>query len=272
MIWDTVMMHDELDMLELRLTELESVPNLVHVVVEADVTHQDKPKPSYLSDNWERFSPWHERIVRVWATGLPKAKPGASTLVMAGGDLTTVDPDPWAREHAQREHTWRALGDASPDDIVLHGDLDEIPTALVVRNTRPPGFVTYEQVGMFWSLRWRYPLPWRGTVAARLQRIKSFGDMRDMRNMAPFIPNAGWHLSWLPKNGMTSARSAYAKVNAYCHPEVSDRINEGTREDHFLRSGIHVDGQVMTRIDAPHTDRMYPKWVRDGNAPDSWFL
>ena len=254
MIWDTVMFHDEIDVLLCRLTELEPIKDLRHVIIEADVTHQDRPKPSCLKDNWSLFERWHDRIVPVWATDLPTAKD---------------NPDPWAREHAQREWARAGLVDAAPTDVVLHGDVDEIPTVVAARNVRPGGnYVAMAQVGLFWSLRWRYPEPWYGTVAAQVNRIGSFGALRDTRNNAIVkIPDAGWHLSWLPKNGMTSARSAHEKVKTFCHPEVADQINEGTREDHFVKSGIHVDGLVMDRVDGP-----WPKWVRDGNAPESWFL
>lgn len=262
MIFDTVMMNDELDMLTCRLVELESVPDLYHVVVEADMTHQGVAKPSHLCDNWSRFEPWHDRIIRVWATGLPLAKPGQQTAVMSNGDLTNVDPDPWAREHGQREHTWRGLTDASPDDVILHGDLDEIPTALVVRNTRPPGFVAYDQSFHPFAVDWLHPQRWRGTVAARLNRITSFGEMRDMRNFAPFIPNAGWHFSWVGGN-----EYGKRKLDSFCHPEIAERTREGLEQDAFYREGWHVDGTKLQPIDG----HRLPKWVRDGHAPRDWW-
>jgi hypothetical protein len=261
-IFDSVMMNDELDMLECRLIELESVPNLVHVIVEADVTHQDVPKPSHLSDNWERFSPWHERIVRVWATNLPKAKPNTSTLVHVDGELTNVNPDPWAREHGQREHTWRGLTDASPDDVVLHGDLDEIPTAVVVRNTFPPGFVAYDQSFHPFAVDWLHPDRWRGTVAARVSRIKSFGAMRDMRNYAPFLPNAGWHFSWVGGNDYGKR-----KLASFCHPEIADRTAAGLEGDVFYREGWHVDGRKLAPIDG----HKLPKYIAERRCPDNWW-
>jgi hypothetical protein len=247
-IWDTFMYHDEADILECRLYELERIPNLRHVVVEADVTHQDKPKDSYFLDQRERFAPWADRIVHVWATGLPTAKDA---------------PDPWAREHAQREHTWRGLTAAAPDDVVLHGDVDEIPTVLAARNVRPQGFVAFEQRGHFWAVDWLYPPSWRGTVAARLASIKSFGAMRDMRNVAKPIPMGGWHLSWLG-----GPDRALHKVGSFCHPEVEDRIRDGLDSDTFLRSGVHVDGVKMAKVDVDDT---WPRWVWERKCPDSWW-
>jgi hypothetical protein len=248
-VFDTFMINNELDMLECRLVELEDVPNLMHIAVEADVDHQDHPKPYYLTENRDRFAPWKERVVVVRVTGLPSA----------------VDaPDPWAREHAQREHVADALGYAAADDVVLHGDIDEIPTALVARNIRPQGIVALEQRGHFWSCRWQYPIPWRGTVAGRAGDITSFARMRDARNVAKPLPDAGWHLSWLGGPDI-----AMAKIGSFCHPEVRDRIIKGLADNQFLRDGVHVDGVKMQRCEI---DRTFPRYVYEGRCPDSWTL
>ena len=69
-IFDTVPFNNELDLLECRLLELEGIPNLVHVVVEADVDHQSHPTPYYLSENLERFAAWSDRLHVVRALGL----------------------------------------------------------------------------------------------------------------------------------------------------------------------------------------------------------
>lgn len=246
-IWDTFMVNNELDMLECRLVELEKIPNVVHVAVEADVDHQDHPKPYHLSENLDRFAPWKERLIVVRATDLPTAADA---------------PDPWAREHAQREFIRLGLTDANPRDVVLHGDIDEIPTEVVARNVKPTGLVAFEQRGHFWSCRWRYPVPWRGTVAGRVGDITSFAKMRDTRNVAKAITDAGWHLSWLG-----GPEVAIAKVGSYCHPEVTDRILKGLADDSFLRQGIHVDGVRMMPCEV---DDSFPKYVREGRCPMSW--
>lgn len=249
-IFDTFMFGRELDMLECRLVELESVPNLVHVIVEAHVDHQDHPKPLYFAEHRERFVPWADRIVHVVAESLPTRE---------------QDPDPWAREHAQREWAGKGLHEAGaqPDDIVLHGDCDEIPTVLVTRNIRPTGFVALEQRLHCFAVDWLHPEAWRGTVAGRVDKVRSFGAMRDMRNIAPHIPNAGWHLSWL---GTTDEN--LAKLGAFCHPEIAGRTHEGLTADRFRVDGWHVDGKKMAAVDVDHT---YPRWIIDGRCPESWF-
>lgn len=250
MIFDTVPANNELDMLECRLFELESVPDLVTVVVEAEVTHQDRPKPFWITENLSRFEPWKDRLYVVQAKGLPTAE---------------QDPDPWARERAQREFAAEALValGAHNDDVVLHGDLDEIPTALVARNVRPRGMVALEQRAHFWAVDWLWPQPWRGTVATTAGNLKSFNTMRDSRNYAAAIHDAGWHLSWLGGPDV-----AMEKVGAFCHPEVRDRIVNGLAADTFLREGIHVDGVKMLPVDV---DATWPRYVYERRCPENWF-
>lgn len=257
-IFDAFMFNNEFDILECRLVELEEVRNLTHILVEADVDHQDHAKPYHFEANRERFARWKDRIIHVKASGLPTA---------------VQDPDPWAREHAQREHIWSGLqvAGAQPDDMLLQSDVDEIPRALQARNVRTEGMAAFSMRGHFWAVDWVYPEPWRGTVAAKVSTVAKLGPqgmgyMRDCRNTAPSPPalqDAGWHLSWLG-----GPEVAVAKVGSFCHPEVEERIVDGLACDAFYAQGIHVDGKRM----APCViDESFPKWIREGHAPVSWF-
>lgn len=258
-IVDAFPFHDELDVLEMRLAELYDTVDRF-VIVEATVTHQDRPKPLYYLDHADRFAAWSDKIIQVTATDLPTAR-----------DY----PDPWAREHAQRD--WIAVGlqglDLGDGDIVMQSDVDEIPRALHARNVRPgAGLIAFGQRGHFWAVDWFYPHPWFGTVAGTVRSIARLGDrpfvrMRDMRTTAPCPPHmmdAGWHFSWL--GGPDRARK---KVGAFCHPEVETSVRRGIEDGlTFWRDGIHLDGVKMEPVDV---DEGWPRWIREGNAPDSWF-
>lgn len=247
-IFDTFMINDELDMLECRLYELQDVDRLVHVAVEANVDHQDHPKPYHLSDNLDRFAAWGDRLRVVRASGLPTAQ---------------QDPDAWSREHAQREWAGAGMGDADPDDIVLHGDLDEIPTELVVRNVRPRGAVAFEMRCYSMAVDWQHPDPWNGTVATTAGKVSTFSALRDGRNFSPRIPNAGWHLGWL---GGPDAQ--LRKLNSFCHPEIAGRTLDGIERNLWLSEGWHVDGRKMIPV---VVDGSWPRWIVEKKCPPSWF-
>lgn len=258
LVIDAFPFHDELDILEMRLTELYDAVDWF-VIVEANVTHQDRPKPSHFRDNLSRFDQFSDKIISVWAENLPTA---------------TVDPDPWAREVAQREFISDGLNQIGvhDHDIVLQSDVDEIPRALHARNVRPEGFEAFSQRGHFWAVDWLYPMVWRGTVAGTVKALSKlgrtpFGDMRTMRGSAPCPPHladAGWHFSWLG-----GPERATKKVDSFCHPEVEDRIRGAIDNDNFYwRKGFHVDGLKMTPVDV---NDEWPQWIIDGHAPTSWF-
>lgn len=249
LVIDTFMIRDELDILECRLVEIGDAVDFF-VAVEADVDHQDHPKPYYLSEQIERFDPWKDKLIVVRATGLP---------------TFDQDPDAWSREHAQREHVATGLHDIGvrPDDVILHGDVDEIPTAVVARNVRPRGFASFDMACYSMAVDWQHPDRWRGTVAARAGNVRTFSAMRDARNVAPPLQNAGWHLGWLG-----GPQAQLEKLNAFCHPEIADRTLSGIENNEFLRDGWHVDGRKLIPVEV---DRSWPRWIYERRCPESWF-
>lgn len=249
--------HNELDILEMRLTEIGDAVDHV-VLVEAEVNHQDRPKPLYFAEHAARYERWADKIVHVIAKDLPTA---------------ADDPDPWSREHAQREWIGEGLDriGVRSDDVILQSDVDEIPRALQVRNCRPAGLIAFQQRLHCFAVDWRHPDMWRGTVAGTARAVHAlgplkFGKMRGTRNIAPCPPgfeDAGWHMSWLGGRDMV-----VAKLDSFCHTEISDQTRPGLLADFYWTEGWHVDGRRMIPVDV---DESWPRWIVDGHAPRSWF-
>lgn len=248
MIWDTTMVNQEIDMALCRIVELEPVPDLVHVFVEADVDHQGHPKPYWFSEHRERFAEWGDRVRIVRATNLPNVE-----------DY----PDPWSREHGQREWTAVGIDGCADDDVILHGDLDEIPTVVATRNVRPKGFVVFQQRFHPFAVDWLHPDIWPGTVAARASDIDTFAGMRGARMFAPGLPRGGWHFSWVGGRDY-----CLDKLGSFCHPEIAKRTLAGLEADEFMQNGWHVDGRRLEPVDV---DRSWPKWIREGHCPATWY-
>jgi beta-1,4-mannosyl-glycoprotein beta-1,4-N-acetylglucosaminyltransferase len=108
-LFDCFTFFNELDLLELRLRELDP---LVHrfVLVEAPQTFTGLPKPLHFKLNRDRFQPFLAKIVYVELDEFP-------------GDLASA----WDREYFSRRAIMRGLTAAAPDDLVLISDVDEIP-------------------------------------------------------------------------------------------------------------------------------------------------
>ena len=259
LIVDSFPINNELDHLQMRLEEMSPAVDFF-IAVEANVDHQDHPKPFILSDNLERFAPWADKLVVVRATGLP---------------THADDPDPWARELAQREYIIQGLRDINQcaelnhETIILHGDLDEVCRPLHIRNVRPrDGFVSFGQRLHCFAVDWLHPEEWCGTVAGTLCQVMALGQnpfqkMRNTRNANPVLPDSGWHFSWLG-----GKEAAMKKLGSFCHPEIAERTLVGLTSDLYLREGYHVDGRRMSPVDV---DDSWPAFIYERRCPSEWF-
>ena len=251
LVVDSFMINDELDMLECRLIELAEVVDYF-IAVEADVDHQDHPKPYWLTENENRFKPWQKQLRIVRAKGMPTAKEA---------------PDPWMREHAQREFVQEALGklETNSDTIILHGDVDEIPTISAIQKVcelHPSELLVFSQKLYCFAVDWLYPNHWLGTAASMLNGVKNFNHMRDTRGTAPSIPNGGWHLSWLGGN-----EAQKKKLATTPHLEIISRTTELIAKDTLYQKGMHVDGTQLIPVDV---DQTWPKWIAEKRCPSNW--
>jgi Glycosyltransferase family 17 len=252
MIYDTFMFNDELDILECRLRELENVPDLVHVLVESEIGHRGYAKSLHYDDSRERFSPWSDRIrhVIVEAFEMPDAE---------------QYPDPWIRERAQREFVKRGLPSGWNRDILLHGDVDEIPDPVtlqeVVRRGNYP--VALSQRLCQYAVDWVHPLPWHGTIVTPVRSAGSLATLRDRRNSLPVVTSGGNHLSWM---GGTDAH--ILKLAQHCHLEMTSETEDAIISGKWLRDGMHSDGHKLIPVDV---DESWPRWVQERKCPASWF-
>jgi beta-1,4-mannosyl-glycoprotein beta-1,4-N-acetylglucosaminyltransferase len=114
---DACILHNEIDLLTLRMEELWDQIDYF-VVVEADETLSGERKPLFFRDHQARFKRFADKLVYRSISGLPPIRePGEGPR--------------WVREAAQREaigHVVETLP-LSPRDIVIVADVDEIPRA-----------------------------------------------------------------------------------------------------------------------------------------------
>ncbi len=180
MLWDCVMLRDELDMLECRLMEMQDY-DVTHILVESLVTHRGETKPLHYAENQERFAPWKERIRNVTA-------PRSAFSPEAGY---------WEREHVQRNMAWLAL-DPEPGDLVLIADVDEIPSAAALAADPDTALALRQRIFAF-AVDWEFPEPELTSVLIRASCLDraSLAATRDMRLAYPVLEGGGWHFSWL---------------------------------------------------------------------------
>ena len=260
--WDAFLFGDELDMLECRLRELEQYPDVRHVLVEALLDHQGNPKPLHYLENRSLFDRWNDRITHVIAD-LPAREQAES---------------PWEREHVQRQHIWKGLEEADPDDWVLICDVDEIPSAGAIR-ARHHDMVTLNMRLAMFAVDWVCPEPTRIAVAGR--RSSLWTDLwwaRDNgpRSTFPLVEDAGWHFTWLG-----GPAAIERKASQFCHLELREMILVANRRGDLYEHGFTWHGPqpyapypptepVFAMVPAA-VDETWPAYIRQRLCPPEWF-
>lgn len=108
-VYDCFTFFNELELLELRLNELDPVVDKF-VLVEATRTYQNKEKPLYFNENKKRFDKFKDKIIHIIVDQYPE-------------NISS----PWVLENYQRNKIIGGLVDCKPDDVIIISDLDEIP-------------------------------------------------------------------------------------------------------------------------------------------------
>jgi len=194
---------NELDVLELRLAELEPVVDRF-VAVEARQTHRGDAKPLHLSESIERFAQYADKL---------------DVVVI---DLVD-DPDPWVRENQQREAIASALDDEDDDAVVMVSDVDELPDRSVVRHLELPGpgeVIALDMSLRYYALNWELAGGWDLARAASAATVRALGPQR-LREAVPdrTLAAAGWHLSCLYREDRR-VPSIIDKATSFAHAEL----------------------------------------------------
>ena len=240
------MFRNELDVLQMRLEEMQHL-DVTHVLAEATQDHQGHPKPLHYRDNLEAFEPWADRIRHVVVTDLPD------------------DPNPWVREHAQRDAALGAIPDAHDDDLLLIADVDEIPAPAlfeVAATARLPAAL--EQQVMAFAVDWAHvpELTSVITTVGHARQAGSLAAIRDQRGTFPVIRNAGWHFSWIG-----GAEASLEKLDAFCHLEARQIVYDGITSGDFIERGLWN----VAPLKPVDVDETWPAMIRERRCPPEWF-
>jgi hypothetical protein len=224
------MFNNEFALLDYRLRLLDPVVDHF-VVIEATRTHTGEPKPAYFAENASRWAQYSGKIRHVVVHDMPE------------------DASPWALERYQRSGVKRGLDGVRPTDIVMVGDVDEVPDPAVIQTMkatlRQPARIVMRH--FIFAANFELPDAWTdGTMAARGNQLADprmavlMGDPDALwtAENADVIPAAGCHLSFLGGQDAVAA-----KLRATPHQEFA--VPALRRPRHLARCvalGVHVAG------------------------------
>lgn len=253
-IYDVFMVRSELDLLEVRLEELWDQVDYF-VMLESAVTHTDRPKPLYVTENWNKFARYHKKII----------------LHVLDFNNTHFSGT-WERENFQRDAMYHQIfpfliGPQKPEenDVILISDLDEIPKAEVLevlRNCVFPPILRLASKMYYYSFQflqnvnneyWPHPQAtyYQGNKTILPQVIRDNGT----DHKVPEIPNAGWHCSYcFDKLEDIAIKIGSSPHTEFDKPEFTDRAIIFHRAhnglDLFNRSDVLFD-KIVDNPDVP---------------------
>jgi len=190
MIIGTLLFNNEFDMLDIHLAITGHYVDR-WVILEASRTFSGIPKPYYLTDNIDRYSHYGDRIQIV-------------TLEL------TADQTNLVCETMMRQAIAPALANCDPDDVVVHGDLDEILnpecwkeiTDFMDQHNQPVscGLDMY-----MYKFDQRAERGWQGPVVARRRMFDTPHELykgnsikrKDRSHCVGFRTHVGWHWTWM---------------------------------------------------------------------------
>lgn len=228
-IVDCFIFYNELDMLELRLNELNDVVDYF-VLVECIKTFANNNKELYFENNKERFSKFSDKIIHI----------------VLKDDIPRTS-NAWDIETYQRRGIDKGLKqlNLNNDDLIIIADLDEIPDMnilLQLKNTNSiNGVYSMEMDLYYYNLNCKYIHKW---YHAKILNFGNYNDdpqsIRDYGSKVNGdIKKCGWHLSYF--GGLEIIKN---KIKNFSHQEHN---NDYILNDERILKQIQICGDLFER-------------------------
>jgi hypothetical protein len=239
-IYDTFIFFNELDLLEIRMRELDAVVDHF-VIVEATENFAGGKKPLYFADHRQSYRDFEKKIIHIVIDDLPETQ------------------DAWTRERFQRNAIVRGLGSAKTDDIVMISDADEIPRCTAVRQMAASGepAMFHQQFYYYW-LNHRMCVDDRHFTRSLTMSAAFSSNLETIRHtrFARVIENGGWQFSYL--GGTEKIRQ---KIKAFSHQEYnSDEFLNESNLARAIEEGVDLFGRGF-KFEKVSIDSSFPRAI-----------
>lgn len=261
-IYDCFSFYNELDLLEIRLQELYDHVDYF-VISEANTTHSGNPKSFILLDNWERFKPWHDKIIHVKVEDMPGV----------------IDGNCWHNERHQRNCLVKGVvPTANDDDIILIGDVDEFirPSAIEeLANDYEHNFWGFRmpmfnyRFNYMWTTPLIYQVQTQGMTVARAKTFPNLSYIREMYGKVwadrtieysddqdACLQHAGWHFSSIGNSDFVANKLKNFAHNELAYQAATINVDELINNN---KTSLRPDA----RFNAVPLDNYFPKTIVD---------
>lgn len=273
MLYDCFIFFNELDLLEIRLNELDSVVDKF-VIVEADKTFQNTEKDFIFEQNKDRYKKFLHKIIHIKLNKYPLFLP-------------IINPfSPWKLEFYQRDSIVKGLAECQPNDIIMISDVDEIPKPSLIKELLDKGvndiyglkmdmFMYYlnnklifdagsnmskeESKNGIWHCTAMLPYrllkkkPYK--IRKTIMRTKRKGEVYQI------FPNAGWHFTYLG-----CAKKIIEKLESFSHTEYNHtKYKDENKIKEIIQSGKDLFGREM-EFEVLDDFKSLPKYLQQAEA------
>jgi beta-1,4-mannosyl-glycoprotein beta-1,4-N-acetylglucosaminyltransferase len=246
-IIDSFTFFNELNILKLRLNYLKDVVDYF-LICECSHTFTANPKPYYLDEVIDELDEdIRKKIIRI----------------KYEVDGRNYYNDQWRLEHEQRNFISQNLTNFSPDDIIMVGDVDEIPRkekiVEIFNKWDNNSLFALKYEAFIYNFNTFIDNNWYATVLSSVKQCAEKGSqwLRDERINLDEIENGGWHFTYFG-----DVQKIKLKINSFSHQEVN--IEKYTNDLHILDSIKNKKCYYDTNISySNYNFNNYPKDLRE---------
>jgi beta-1,4-mannosyl-glycoprotein beta-1,4-N-acetylglucosaminyltransferase len=258
MVIDTLLFNNEFDMLDIHLGVTEYFVDR-WIILEASRTFSGLPKPYHLKENLSKVNEkWRDRIEVV-------------TLEL------TAEQNNLICETMMRKGLGPALEKYSPEDIIIHGDLDEVINPekwnLIIetlnKHDKPVscGFDMY-----FYKFDRKANRGWKGSVVARKRMFQTPHDLykgsvdvvkrKNRSNCVGLDEPLGWHWTWMGSDDLIKTKVISCIESQHRDP---NQVLSAFKDNNTTSAVNHKAGSEVVTTN-------YPKEVLEviTRYPDYW--
>lgn len=254
-IYDCFQYFNEDHIIDLRMNILDRYVDYF-VISESTKTHQGKEKK--INFNINNFPKFKDKIKFVIAD----YKDEVNFTKHTGGESPI--------EQHQRNNLYNGIKNASPDDLIILSDSDEIPDLDKISEIKSnKKYIAFSQKMFMYKINLLNlnETNWIGSKITKKKYIISMQKLRDLKfKNYPFwrldkiklqIINGGWHFSFLQ-----TPDQILNKIKSYSHGEFNDRnLSIKKIEDKILKNeDIFNRGFKLKKI---NLDASYPKYITE---------
>jgi len=278
LIYDCFTFFNELDLLEIRLNELNDTIDYF-VLVEATHTHSGQKKPLFFNKNRERFKDFIPKIIHVIVDDFPPNP-----------------KDRWVLENFQRNAIMRGISNCNPKDIIIISDIDEIVSAkAIIKHKNKRGIKILSQKMYYYyfnneavNVAWKAPKMVFFKDIVSPQDIRCYPELcsplsyhksqiwlqkkkhqlRRLFGYDTIIRNGGWHFSYLG-----GADRIIYKIKSFAHSEYDNQtyLNREIINEKIL-AGEDLFSRESLRFKYTDIDDTFPKYLTNNIEKFSEFV